>query len=176
MSAAYDKGLYTNVSINAAAAGSLDSAVALAPVAVVEEEPAASTKVGKGSKGDSWKYTNLRMYLSVWQCWIICMHRLHPIWLFQADVRPGPISPAAQASIHDQPSTGSSPAEQPPSSLHYAPRTAHPGAACHVQTTTSTIYLIHIAAMPAILCRSITAARWEAITLLLAVPVRNGRG
>ena len=38
------------------------------------------------------------------------------------------------------------------------------------------VYLIHIAATPAIRCCSVTGAHWEARPLVLTVLVRNGRG
>ncbi len=80
----------------------------------------------------------------------------------------------------DQPAILSSftPTDQPPS-CHQSPQlTNHPGAACHIQTTTAAqprVHLTRIAATLAIRCCSVTAAHWEGRSLVLAVLVRNCR-
>jgi hypothetical protein len=68
-----------------------------------------------------------------------------------------------------QPSTGSAPAEQPPFSQQSDPLTRLATSKLPQQR----VYLIHIAATPAVLCSSVTAAHWEARILVL---VRNCRG
>ena len=87
-------------------------------------------------------------------------------------IMPDPPCDAGESQLH----AGAAPSEQPPSCHQSFQLTDHQAWLATPKLPQPLVYLIHIAATPAICCCSVTDAHWEARPLMLAVLVRNGRG